>query len=230
MTILQKLLPFGIPYALYVAVPALAPAWIDPWIVQAARFAAVAAALAAYRRHYAGCFRVDARAALHAAWMTPLAAAAWILPCWAIAEFRGAAAEPFPQGTAYAALRMANSVLLAAAAEELLFRGHVQPWMRHALDKAKREKCGFVKAAVTALDDSPADFATPATSWTCALPAAILFALGHTPAEYIPALLYYAATAWLFRMTRSIGACFIVHALVNAIVGALALAGMRFLW
>ena len=256
MTILRLLVPLGIPYALYVAIPPLVPAGMPPWAAQAARLVAVAVALAACIRHYrrlpwrapqsqADSSAKKRRAVFCAAATAVAALALWAIPFAAILAAKAgegvtgglvaranAVSVPYPVGIAYSMLRLANSVLLAPLAEELLFRAHIQPWLLHASRKnAEGSSGGPVGTALAALDDAvPAGFFDPAVGLRCEIPAAILFALGHLPAEYPSALLYYALTAWLYRKTRSLGACVAVHAAVNAGVGALAMTGFNFIW
>ncbi len=234
------LIPFGIPYALYVCVPALFPASVASWIVQAVRFAAVACSLLFFRKHYAPLF-TDANKTVcpnvrKIVWITvmlPASLCAWIVPRIAI-EFachglKGSDTLP-DTDIKYIAFRMASSVLLAPLVEEFLFRGHIQAWMRQAQKTARRENCGFLKGIHLAFDEEAQELNVAATSWACALPAGLLFMLGHSPIEYPAALAYFAATALLYKITRSITACVCVHAAVNAVIGAYALHGAHFLW
>lgn len=248
----QLLAPFGVPYALYVAVPSLVPSSFEPWQGQAIRFVAVLASLLFFRRSYATVFRSPAdpskrRAAfLLPLLLAPLALVLWIAPYALVllsrklpadaAEAAGwlghanALVERFPAGRPYAIFRLANSVLLAPLVEELLMRAHLPHWMEQTAEKAKRDKVDWDRVVFSTLDEVPHALPAPPTRWAATLPATIAFAAGHVPAEYPSAAIYYLLATWLYRRTRSFGACVAVHVLVNLLVGLLALCGWTFLW
>ena len=229
MSYYRLLVPFGVPYALYVCVPALFPeSAFAPWIGQAVRIVAVAAALLFYRKSYALLFagakntplpRIFGNSVM-ALITVPIALCAWNFALVATEHlFPGLKGNiPPSDETRYFLLHMASSVLLAPVVEEFLFRGHIQAWMRQAQKTARRENCGFLKGVHLAFDEEARDLDVAATSWACAIPAGILFTLGHAPVEYPAAIAYFAVTAILFKLTRSITACIFVHAVVNFFV------------
>ncbi len=227
-TFVQLLVPFGVPYVLYTAIPALFPAAAQEAWLQGVRLAAVAAALVLYRRHYRlGPFtRSGFGWALAAA---PVATLVWVGPLHVLRALTGASDVTGTASAAYVALRLVNSVVLAALAEELLMRVYVQQW-GHQSHRQRRGR-GFVASLMATLDDLPAPLTELPLSAPAVLLAAALFTLGHAPIEYPSAVLYFGFTTWLYRQTGSLWACVLVHAWTNLLVGGLVrYGGLAYLW
>lgn len=227
-TFVQLLVPFGVPYVLYSAVPALFPAAGQEAWLQGVRLAVVVAALLLFRRSYqlgpltraAFCWALAA---------APVATLLWVGPLHALHALTGAADVTGAASTAYFALRLVNSVVLATLAEELLMRVYVQQW-GHQAHQQRRDR-GLVESLMATLDDRPSPLSALPLSAPAVLLAGALFTLGHAPIEYPSAILYFAVTTWLYRQTGSLWACVLVHAWTNLLIGGLVrYGGLAYLW
>ena len=61
--------------------------------------------------------------------------------------------------------------------------------------------------------------------------AAIVFAAGHQPYEYLSVALYFCLTNWLYQRSGSLWVCIIIHGLTNMAIALLVkYGGMGWLW
>ncbi len=237
------LLPaFILPYAAYAGLRAL-PSPLGAEVTDVLRFALIGALLWFFRRSY----RFGARLTPPLAWLC-IPAAVFATGLW-VAGYRFSLSLPGlgPVESAKAAgpsliywlARTANSVLWVPIFEELFCRVYLTELFYGAgRDAAKAEghTGNGVERFLSALSRRPEMHpeklaALPLNAVGIVGPLAF-FTLGHPFAAWIPAVLYYAFTTWLYAKTKSLRTCMAVHALTNLAI-ALLVAGrpaMQYLW
>jgi hypothetical protein len=59
-----------------------------------------------------------------------------------------------------------------------------------------------------------------------------LFTLGHNMSAWLPAVLWFGFTTWVYARTRSFRVCILMHALTNLAIAIAVVKypGLRFLW
>lgn len=209
----SQILPYVLPYFLYVAIGALADPRAQAELAYSMRFLAVGGALAFFRREYrplagprplAGSLALGAVAGL-------VGTALWV-----------ALRAPFPAGSpapwrdsAWLA-RALGSTVLPPLAEELLFRGFalrvILLWERA---RAERRPLPFQDALERA---SLADVAPGAWSLLAVAGSSALFALGHAPAEWVAAFAYGMLMCALWIARGDLVSCICAHAVTNAVL------------
>jgi len=106
-------------------------------------------------------------------------------------------------------LRFLRLVIVVPLVEEIFWRGFL---MRALIDDGKR------------FEETP--FGT--FGWPSVLVTTVLFAAVHQPVDWAAALVFGALMAWLTVRQKSLGACVLMHAVANLILG-IYVVGMR-LW
>ena len=214
----QLLLPFALPYLLYTGLTELLPESISPAWQQGAKLAVVAAALIAFRQSY----RLGSFRPAHVAWIlvaAPVALALWVGPLLALRSCGIPWEVPAFGGKAGFALHLVNSVVLVSLFEELLTRVYLMEWSCQAWER--RNGRNFIDALLVTQDAKPEN--RPRLPL---IPASIVFTtavftLGHAPAEYLSAVLYFLFTTWIYRRTGSLGVCIGIHAVTNLLLAVL---------
>ena len=98
------------------------------------------------------------------------------------------------------AMRFLRLVVVVPLVEEIFWRGFL---MRALIDDGRR------------FDDTA--FGT--FGWRSVLVTTVLFALVHQPVDWAAAMAFGALMAWLTVRVKSLGACVLMHAVANAILG-----------
>ena len=229
----QSLPAFLFPYVAYVALASLPQRFLSPLLSDCLRFAVVAALLWAFRRSYRFGPRLRPGQIAIACAAAPAALAVWVvsyrlslaLPWWQSHLASAAAAKP---SDAYFVLRTLNSVFLVPIFEELFCRA----WLGELLFGLPASPGGFSARLGHRMDDHPVALANPPLSRLSAWGCALVFTIGHNASAWIPAMIYFAGTTWIYRRTRSFRMCMLIHGLVNLGIAGLvwALPELRFLW
>jgi hypothetical protein len=209
----ELLLPYALPYLVYVGIASLPAGWLDRSASYALRIGATGAALAWAWRSYvrlrgprspAGSIAIGVLAGTLGLWL-------WIA---LLRPFAPAQAEPWP-ATAFA-LRLVAATALVPVFEELLMRGYL---LRFALcwDRARRSRASdpFGEAAHA---HSPDEIGPGAWSAPALLASSALFALGHAPAEYPAALAYGLLMCGLWVLRGDLLAPMAAHATTNLLL------------
>ena len=211
----QLLLPFALPYLLYTGLTELLPESISPAWQQGVKLAVVATALIAFRHSY----RLGSFRPAHVAWIfgaAPVALALWVAPLLALQSFGIPWPVPAFGGKAGFALHLVNAVVLVALFEELLLRVYLMEWSCQAHER--RNGRNFLDALIVTLDEKPADRTCLPLNLASVLFTTTIFTLGHAPAEYLSAILYFLFTTWIYRRTGSLRVCIGIHAVTNLLL------------
>ena len=222
----QLLIPYLIPYMLYVGLESIPKEYLAIDLKQVVKFVAVSIALIVLRKNFClkkTCFR-DFFISLVS---LPLLLAVWILPLYFFTQGKKADQETF--STLYIVMRAINSTILVALFEELFIRAFLLEWFYQADDMVKEK--GIPGALSKTMELNPKELSVIPFCKLSLILSTILFAIGHTTVEYIPAILYFSATNFIYYKTKSFWTCIFTHALTNlAIAGLVAFCGMNFLW
>lgn len=234
----DSLWPFAAAYFGYVAGKALQP-FLGPDLSALTALVAGAAALWVYRSRHPWAV-VRAERVGRQAWLAAGLAAFPLTALWIGLLWLGRGAPPLPIGSqetvqtgtefslAYGVLRLMGSVAVVPLAEEIFLRVWALECFQAAFAKdAAGRRLGFGAA----LDARPPALNRPPLAWSAQIPAALLFALGHSPTSFPAAIGYFLASNLLYARTRSLAAVIAAHALVNAALAALVLGfGWHWLW
>ncbi len=110
-------------------------------------------------------------------------------------------------------LRFLRLVVVVPLVEEIFWRGFL---MRALIDRPARN-----------FEEVP--FGT--FGWRSVIVTTVLFAAVHQPVDWVPALVFGSLMAWLAVQGKSLGACVLMHALANLILGIYVMqSGLWGLW
>lgn len=226
------LLPYVLPYIVYVAFSNIPETILGPEAAQAAKLATTGITLWFFRKVYwFGPFRI--RHVMVALLGFPVVLLAWIGPFYLLSA-AGLYDMAYQNGNAsvsngYLALRLLNSVVLVALFEELFMRVYVMGWLYQTYQQIRQK--GFVASLLDTFDQYPMKLTRLPLNRFSVIVTALLFAAGHSPGEYLSALSYFLFTTWLFYKSSSLWVCILIHALTNLAIGLLAHYGaMGWLW
>lgn len=225
----RDLIPaFVVPYVAYVFLGSLLSSFLGEDLAQVVRFAVVAGLLFRFRKSYRFGPRLTPAQIGIAVLGAVVATAAWT------ALLRGGLALPFWQeqlvkGNAhefsllYFVMRTLSSVLLVPVLEEVFVRAYAQ---EAALPPGPGQQGEGL------LDRKPRALPLPPITLRTIAVAGLVFALGHNPPAWIPAIAYFLLTTALYAWTRSFRVCVAVHGLTNLAiaVGVWLRPDLRFLW
>jgi len=207
------LLPYALPYLVYVGIDAACGGWLGRAGVYALRLVVVPALLVWGWRRYrtllgprsaAGSVGVGALAGL-------AGTALWVALTW---PFIG------PGGEAWSeldwALRLIGSSTLPPVFEELLMRGWLfgvaVEWERARRDAAPRP-------LERALDERSVHELEPgAWTWSALAISSAIFAAGHAPAHWLAAFAYGLVMCGLWIGRRDLVSCVAAHATTNLVL------------
>ncbi len=224
--------PYLTPYMVFVLVSSIPDTLLAPHWGQAMKLVLTGGVLLWFRRHYRfGVIQpyhiLIALAALPVAvlfWVGPirLLSASGIIDIGAIGS-----GTDFSEGYFY--LRLVNTVVLVAVFEELFVRVHVMGWLYQA--GLQRPGKSSLSSILDTLDQHPRTLSLPPLSLFSVVGATLVFAAGHHPHEYLSAVLYFLFTTWVYRQTRSLWVCILIHGLSNLTIALLVrYGGMGWLW
>ena len=229
----QSLPAFLFPYVAYVGLASLPQRFLPAEAAYGLRFAAVAALLWCFRRKYRFGPALGPGQIAIACAAAPVVLALWILcyrlslalPWWQPQLASAGAARP---SDLYIVLRTLNSALLVPVFEELFCRA----WLAELLFGLPSAPGGFSARLGRRMDDHPVALAAPPLSRLSAWGCALLFTIGHNASAWLPALVYFGVTNWIYRRTRSFRVCVLIHGLVNLGIAGLvrAFPDLAFLW
>ena len=207
----SQILPYVLPYFLYVAIGALADPRTHAELAYSARLLAVGGALAFFWREYRPLTGPRAVAgSLFAGVVAGLAGTG----LWVALRLPFPAGSPAPWSDSAWLARALGSTALPPFAEELLFRGFalrvILLWERA---RAERRPLPFQDALERS---SLADVAPGAWSALAVLGSSVLFAAGHTPAEWVAASAYGVLMCALWIARGDLVSCICAHAVTNA--------------
>lgn len=227
---------FLLPYFAYVGLGSIAPGLMGPVAAGLLRLVVVAGLLWMFRKSYRLGPGLAPRHLLIAAAASVAALAIWVLayrfslalPWW---RARLHPAEvPHPELVPWL-LRAAGSTLLVPFFEELLCRAYLGELL-FGLSKDRSGPGGISARLGRRFDGKPVPLSAPPLSAYAVAGAAVLFSLGHDASEWIPAILYFLFTSWIYLKTRSFRVCILVHGLVNLAIAGLVFAfpDLHYLW
>ncbi len=211
-TFRQLLLPYLLPYFLYV-LPAYLPL-NDPsgFLGQIMRFTLVASALFGFRKHYQMGIWKNTHAFIALA-AFPVALLLWIGPMYLLGYFSKETSGTASVQAIYIVFRVLNAAILVAVFEELLMRVF---FMEYGYSAGKMEKSkGILNKLFDTLDNKPAVLDVLPLNMMSLVFTTLIFTAGHSPKEYISALLYFSYTNFLYYKTKSLWLCILVHGFTN---------------
>jgi membrane protease YdiL (CAAX protease family) len=232
----QALPAFLLPYAAYVVLGSIAPGLMGPAAAGFVRLAIVAGLLWMFRKSYRLGPKPAPRLYLIAAAASVAALVIWVLayrfslalPWWRARLYPGYAAHP---DLVPWLMRAAGSTLLVPFFEEFFCRAYLGELL-FGLSKDRSGPGGISARLGRRFDGKPVPLSTPPLSAYAVIGSAVLFSLGHDASEWIPAMLYFLFTSWIYLKTRSFRVCILVHALVNLAIAGLVFAfpDLHYLW
>ena len=204
------LLPYLLPYLLYTGIASIPGTWLGPELNYALRIVASGAALAWGWGRYvslrgpcapAGSILLGIGAGL-------LGTALWVA---LLRPFVGGEAESWSAGAFW--LRLAAAGALVPIFEELLMRGYV---LRLVLQWEHARRAQAHDAFTEAFERrSIAEVAAGVWSPHAVLISSVVFALGHSPTEWLAALAYGLLMAGLWILRKDLLSCVAAHATTN---------------
>ncbi len=205
----QLLVPYLVPYLVYVGVGAL-PDSLGPAPPYAARLVLVPLALAWAWRWYGplrgprplvGSVALGAGAGL-------VGTALWVALSTPFVEPGGEAWDDLAWG-----LRLLASGALPPVFEELLMRG----WILGAVVQWEQARRAGADAPFGETLDRRSIHELEPGAWTPLAVgiSSVVFALGHTPPEYLAGVAYGLLMAWLWIVRRDLVSCIAAHAVTN---------------
>lgn len=206
----ELLVPYALPYLLYVGLAAVPGSWIGPELSYGLRIVACAAALAWAWRFYVP-LRGPGGVAGSLGWGAAAGLAGtglWIGLLTPLAPAAGA-----PWGDPAFALRLVAAGTLVPLLEELLMRGYV---LRLAVQWDRARAAGTPQPFAQAFERQSIAQIEPG-AWTpraLAL-ATLLFAAGHAVYEWPAALVYGLLMGSLWIVRRDLLSCVAAHAVTN---------------
>lgn len=113
-------------------------------------------------------------------------------------------------------IRLAAAALVVPVFEELLMRGYV---LRLTVQWDRARRAGSADALTEALDQSSVNAVEPG-AWTpfAVLLSTLLFTIGHRPAEWPAALIYGLLMATLWIVRKDLLSCVTAHAVTNVLL------------
>jgi CAAX protease family protein len=232
----QAVPAFLFPYVAYVGLGSLSPGLMGPSAAGLIRLVVVAGLLWLFRKNYRLGPKLTPRQGFFALAASALALAIWVLayrfslalPWWRSLLYPENAARPdlIPW-----VLRAAGSTLWVPLFEELFCRAYLGELL-FGLSKDRGGPGGISARLGRRMDARPAPLSAPPLSTYAVIGSAVLFSLGHDASAWIPAMLYFLFTSWVYLKTRSFRVCILVHGLVNLAIAGLVFAfpDLRFLW
>jgi len=232
----SQLLPaYLLPYAAYVGLGSLPTGLLNPVLNGCVRTVAVAALLWSFRKSYRFGPKLTLRHMLIAIGGAVAALALWVLAyrfSLALPMWRSHLITEGPAPSlAYVMIRAVNSALLVPVFEELFCRAYLGEFL-FGLPADRSGPGDFLARLGRRMDAMPTALSAPPLSVYAVVGAAALFSLGHDMSAWIPAMLYFLFTSWLYSRTRSFRVCVAVHGLVNVAIAGLVYGfpQLRFLW
>lgn len=209
------LLPYALPYLIYVALASLLGGRVSAEVNYVLRLVCVPIALAWGWRWYSGVRGPRSAwgsAAVGAVWGL-VGAAVWVVLLRPLAP----SVSDAWSGTAFA-LRLAAAGLLVPIFEELLMRGFL---LRLAYQWDTLRRSGTPQPLASALDEQSVDEVPPG-GWT---PAAVVvstlaFAAGHQVYEWPAAVVYGLLMAGLWIRRKDLLSCMAAHGVTNVALAA----------
>ena len=206
----QLLLPFLLPYLLYAGIASIPDAWLGREANYALRLVVVGGLVGWAWRSYLPLRGPYSR--MLSCFSGLLAGMAGVLVWTVITEMlAGGDGEAWARSAYY--LRVASAVLLAPIVEEQLIRGYVLRFVLQWQDaKAAGAKDPFEVAWAerSVFEIEPGRI----SAWSIAI-STLVFALGHSPAEYPAAVLYGLLMCGLWHWRRDLLSCVVAHAATN---------------
>jgi membrane protease YdiL (CAAX protease family) len=219
-----------------VGLGSFAPGLMGPTAAGLVRLVVVAGLLWMFRKSYRLGPELTARHVLIAVAASVAALGIWVL------AYRFSLALPWWRARLYPAdatrpdlipwlLRAAGSTLLVPLFEELFCRAYLGELL-FGLSRDRGGPGGISARLGRSMDAKPTPLSVPPLSAYAVVGSAVLFSLGHDASAWIPAMLYFLFTSWIYFKTRSIRVCILVHGLVNLAIAGLVLAfpDLHFLW
>jgi membrane protease YdiL (CAAX protease family) len=232
MTFGALLWPYLTPYMVFVLISSIPETLLAPQLGQVMKLVLTGGVLLWFRRHYRF-GPLSAKHALLALAALPVALLTWIGPFYLLSAVGIIDFDKMGIGADFSGtffwLRLVNTVFLVAVFEELFVRVHVMGWMYQA--GLQRPEKTIISSILDTMDQHPRPLSPPPLSRFSIVGATLVFAAGHHPYEYLSASLYFLFTTWIYRQTRSLWACILIHGLSNLAIALLARYwGMGWLW
>lgn len=219
LTYRQLIVPYALPYFVYVGLAALPADILSRDVNYGLRLVVVGALLLWARRWYcdlAGPGRLSASLV----WGAVAGLVGLVIWVALLAPFVPPQGEPWAQGAFWLRLVAAGSVV--PVFEELMMRGFV---FRLALHWGRERRRGGGAALQTALDErSPNEVRPGEWSWTAVLVSTAVFAAGHGVAEWPAAVAYGLLMCFLWAWRRDLASCIAAHAVTNVALALYVLA------
>lgn len=224
-TFLQSYIPYFGPYAIYVAIGAIPDTFLSLELKQIVKLIAVSIAMAWFFKQYRF-GKLESKHIGISIIAAPIAILLWVVPLY-YTKGQGGAGDGF--SITYFILRMINAALLVAVFEELFLRVYLMQYFYHAGNQIKEK--GLIISILDTFDQKPGSLTRLPLSYFSVIMVTILFTIGHTSKEWIPAILYFSFTNYLYKKTGSIWVCILIHGISNLTIALLVrFGGMVFLW
>jgi membrane protease YdiL (CAAX protease family) len=108
-------------------------------------------------------------------------------------------------------------------------RVYVMQWLHQA--GGQRKEKGLIDALWETLEQHPERLSALPLSIFAVTGASLVFAAGHHAYEYPAAVAYFLFTTWVYKKTRSLWVCILIHGLTNLAIATLVrVYGMTWLW
>lgn len=216
-TFSESFWPFAGPYLLYVLLQTVLGGTLPPVALEGVKALGCGFLLFFFRRQYR--FRAEQEPGPGALplLLTLVIAVPFLGMMWraGVSLFEAAGGPVGGAGAAAGpelfALRVVNAVILVPVFEELFFRVYLQEFFANRGEK--QSGAGLLGR----FDEFPKPEVRSGIRRSVLL-CALVFTVGHAPAEYLSAFLYYLATAFLHVRFRSLPLLIAVHAGVNALL------------
>lgn len=226
----QLLLVFCLPYFCYILSNMLSDV-IALWMVYLIKIIAVVAIWITYRKYYSfGAWRW--KDVVISLFFTPILLLLWIIPFYYYLSFTNSFSQQklslVVNSDIYWWLRTVASVILIAIFEEIFFRAYL---LEYLYQTQQSEKASIIDKCSHTLGEKPQDLNTIPLNFYSVVGTMLIFTLGHSTAEYISCVLYFAATLLMYKYLRSFAMCILTHAFTNLGIALLVRYwGMDFLW
>ena len=226
----QLLLMFCLPYFCYVLSNMLSD-MIALWMVYLIKIIVVVVVGITYRKYYSlGTWRW--RDVAISLLLTPILLLLWIIPFYYYLLFTNSFSQQklllVVNSDVYWWLRTFASVILIAIFEEIFFRVYL---LEYLYQTQQSDKTSVVDKFSHTLGENPQDLNAPPLNFYSVVGTTLIFTLGHSSAEYISCVLYFAMTLLMYKYLRSFAMCILTHAFTNLGIALLVrYGGMDFLW
>jgi membrane protease YdiL (CAAX protease family) len=224
-TFRESLIPYLLPYALYVMIEALPGEFLSPEMKRMIKLITVSVTMAVFFKQYRF-GKLTWKHSVISLIASPIALALWIFPLMYIKNSTG---TNISYSNTNFILRTINSTLLVAVFEELFLRVYLMQWFYQAGIQLKKK--GWLNSIMDVFEQTPIGLPNIPISRFSAFWVTMLFMLGHPPQEWLSSFLYFSFTNYIYNKTGSIWVCILIHGITNLSIALLVkFGGIPYLW